>query len=233
MQKKDSVNSRAAAIRANTVPAAEQLAPSRMITYDRPAAGRRIMFVGNSITRHSPKPDIGWVHDWGMAASDISRDYVHLLIRRIRELEPNAEFCIAQMADWERQYWQGMSILEQYREAAAFNPDVIIMRVVENVPRDRLDEHPFAPCYEELLGFLNPTGRARIIITTSFWPAGGVDEAIRLVARRSGHPLVELGDLGVQDEMKAIGLFEHAGVAAHPGDAGMAAIADAIWQAWQ
>ena len=43
--------------------------------------------------------------------------------------------------------------------------------------------------------------------------------------------LVELGDLGEQDEMKAIGLFAHKGVANHPGDAGMAAMAERIYDA--
>lgn len=217
------------AIRANTVPAADQLAASQFVSFDRVPPGRRVLFVGNSITKHAPKPEIGWIHNWGMAASALDKDYVHLLIRKIRSQDAGAEFCIAQLASWERQYWQGPAILEQYREAAAFDPDVIIMRVAENVPRDRLAEHPFAPCYEELLQFLDPTHRARVIITTSFWPAGGIDEAIREVARRHGYPLVELGEMGLQVEMKAVGLFEHTGVAAHPGDVGMAAIAEAIW----
>ena len=53
--------------------------------------------------------------------------------------------------------------------------------------------------------------------------------AIRAVAQKRNYPLVELGALGMQDEMKALGLFEHTGVAVHPGDCGMAAISDAIW----
>ena len=53
---------------------------------------------------------------------------------------------------------------------------------------------------------------------------------IEELSREKGYPLVRLGDLGQDDKMKAVGLFEHKGVANHPGDLGMENIADRIFE---
>ena len=55
-----------------------------------------------------------------------------------------------------------------------------------------------------------------------------INGAIRQVAERHGSDFAELSDVLVPPENRAIGLFEHRGVANHPGDAGMACIADRI-----
>ena len=68
-----------------------------------------------------------------------------------------------------------------------------------------------------------------MILTTGFWHHPG-DDAIRELGKELNLPVVELGDLGERDDMKAIGLFEHRGVANHPGDLGMQTMSDRIFQ---
>jgi hypothetical protein len=70
-----------------------------------PSAIRRILFLGNSITLHGPKADIGWTGNWGMAASSEDKDYVHLVtsaLARAYRIEP--QIMVENIADFERNY---------------------------------------------------------------------------------------------------------------------------------
>ena len=215
----------------NTVSAQEQLSRSNFIKFDFPNNnGTRVMFVGNSITLHGIRPEIGWYHEWGMAASAKDKDYVHLLETKIKQLDPNATFCVCQVAEWERRYKEGSSVLSQYEAARAFNADLIILRFIENVPKEGYESDTFLCELDALVNYLNVTGKAKLIITTGFWRHPG-DSDIRTYANEKGITFVELGDLGENEQMKAVGLFEHKGVANHPGDKGMMAIASRIMEA--
>ena len=44
-----------------------------------------VLFLGNSITRHAPAPEIGWDFDWGMSASAEEKDYVHVAVKLLEE----------------------------------------------------------------------------------------------------------------------------------------------------
>lgn len=66
-------------------------------------------------------------------------------------------------------------------------------------------------------------------MTDLFWPNPAKDAEIRKAAEALHAPLVHIGDLGTRDDMKAVGLFEHGGVAAHPGDLGMKTIAERLF----
>lgn len=213
----------------NTVKSKNQLKDSKFVRFvNSGGKGKRIMFVGNSITLHGILPSIGWHHEWGMAASKMENDYVHILMAKINEIVSDSQYCICQVAEWESQYINGESRHYLFESARDFEADVIIVRFVENCDWNGFDEEAFKKQYDLLLGYLNKSQKARVILSTGFWrhPA---DDAIIQYARENNLPCVELGDLGELDEMKAIGLFEHDGVANHPGDMGMKNIADRIF----
>ena len=218
-------------IRKNTVKAENQLKETEYVTFENPQGkGVRVMFVGNSITLHGAAPDIGWNHRWGMAASAKDRDYVHRLMAKIDTVREDAAYCICQVASWERGYKDGTEkMYPLFESARAFRADILVLRFIENCPMDGFDGEMFQAELGKLRAYLNPAGTTKIVITTGFWHHCG-DEAIRQFAQARGIPLAELGDLGEKDEMKAIGLFEHEGVANHPGDLGMQKIAGRIYE---
>ena len=212
----------------NTVDATVQLKDSGAVRFfNLGGQGKRVMFMGNSMTLHGIKPDIGWHGEWGMAASCAEKDYVHCLMDAIEGATSDPVFCICQVAAWEYNYKNGSEFFPRYENAMAFNPDILVMRYIENCPKADFDPEVFKAESKVLLGKLCKDG-TQVILTTGFWRHPG-DEAIRQLGKELHLPVVELGDLGEQDEMKAIGLFEHKGVANHPGDLGMEHMANRIF----
>lgn len=218
--------------RNNTVEAKNQLKDTDLVTFINPEGSPRFMFLGNSITKHAPKEEIGWYGDYGMAASCEENDYVHLMMAAIREKYPNASFCITQGYRWEAQYWDDSSY-PYFEVARDYAADVLFFRIGDNVRYERLDEgHDLVTGTEDFLNFLCAP-HTKIIYSTCFWTRKRVDDEIIKVAERAGKPCTVLGDLGDNPEMRAVGLFEHSGVAWHPGDRGMKGIADRLLAAWE
>ena len=215
----------------NTVSAENQLRREDRFSGKDTRGGVRLLFVGNSITLHAPKPEIGWTHNWGMAASSEENDYVHQTMSLVRTIDPLADFRIAQIASWERAYWEGERQLADVRAARDWHSDIVIIRLCENTPEAALDEHPYAAALTDMMNFFTNDGEAKLIVTDLFWPNPRKDVEIQKAIARTGAKFVRIGDLGVMDSMKAIGLFEHTGVAAHPGDLGMKTIALRLFDA--
>lgn len=159
-----------------------------------------------------------------MAASAAEKDYVHLIINEIVKSKPDAGFCICQVAEWERNYENGGDIYPKFKAAQDFSADIIIMRCIENCPSEGFKPEIFNREYKALIDYLNSENKAQIILTTGFWKHIG-DNEIRRIAKERAYKIAELGEYGENDAMKAIGLFEHSGVANPPGDLGRRIIA--------
>ena len=213
-------------IEKNTVSSEAQVAEH--ILFENPLGrGKRVLFVGNSITRHGVKASVGWLNDWGMAASAKEKDYVHLVMKEVKQKDSDAVFCICQTSFWERAYADGESVYPMLAPAREFAADVIILRLGENCPLEGFDKHIFKKEYLKLVHYLDTTGKAQIILTSSFWKRDG-DDMIQEIADENAMEFIYLGDLGECADMRSDGLFAHAGVAHHPGDLGMQVIAERI-----
>ncbi len=216
---------------ANTVSAKGQLEPNRFVTFDLKADAKlRLLIVGNSITRHAPAPHIGWHGNHGMAASCEANDFVHRVRFALEAQYGDLSLCVAQAAEWERRYFEGEAPLDEfYTPARDFAADVVVIRLGENIPRDKNAELPCKPYYAEMVRFFaskNPA--ARVIVTDNFWKNPALDEAFREVAHENSWAFCPICDLELDERTMAKGLFKHTGVAAHPSDYGMQRIADRI-----
>lgn len=213
----------------NDVPAQGQLASDECVFVShRDDADIKLLFLGNSITRHGKKPDIGWFGDYGMAASCEQNDYVHVLLSMLERDGKKPSYCVCNMSEWESS-WNDALLGERYSKAAAFGADIVIIRLGENARLlDRAAE--FMPHYMHLIGFFAKSG-ARVVVTDLFWQYEPFDTLVKDMAKSNGYGFAQIHDLGNMDEMKAVGKFDHAGVAAHPSDAGMKKIAERIYRA--
>ena len=212
----------------NDVPAVGQLKGSDCISFETTEnADIKLLFLGNSITRHGKAENLGWCGDWGMAASSKENDYVHKLISKFCQKGVKVSVCIANLSDWERT--RNMDLLfTKYSSALRFDADYVIVRLGENACPDKyLSE--FELCYGELTDLFSRNG-AKIVLTDLFWEYEPFDNFVAELAKARGYAFAEIHDLGNDDEMKAIGKFSHNGVAVHPGDKGMAEIAERIFR---
>ena len=186
----------------------------------------KLLCIGNSITLHFPAPAIGWHGSWGMAASAPENDYAHRLTAMLRAAGKTVDLRLETIVATEREP-------ERFDETAfapflSYAPDVVVLRVGENVPDEKAEA--FGAAYEKLLGLFCRQTRAAVYAVGSFWKKDGVEDAMRRAAERAGVTYVSLAP--IQGEAyQAVGLFEHPGVAAHPSDKGMEAIAGIIFDA--
>lgn len=196
---------------------------------------RKVLFLGNSITKHGPKADIDWSGNWGMAASAEDKDYVHLVTKSLQSRPgPAPVVLVRNIADFERAH-AGYDIAGKLKEAVTFEADLIILAIGENVPALKTpeDKAKFQADVTTLLRTLQAGRQPTIIVRSCFWANTAKDDALRGACAAVGGTYVDISTLAKDERNYARSerAFKNAGVANHPGDQGMAAIADAITKA--
>ena len=191
---------------------------------------KRLLVVGNSISRHGSAEDLGWKGDWGMAASCAATDFAHRLQARLAAGQGKPVDLLVQAVGG----GTVVSKLAAAQELTALRADVIVIQLGEN---DREPEAVFLKNYAALVERLRQANPGAHLVCTGVWspPDGrsGRNDVIRAVCRQYGLPFADItavctnpGNYG-----SASGQWSHPGVRWHPGDGGMAGYAEAIFLA--
>jgi len=220
----------AARYQTNVVPASNQVKKtSEQFGVPPEKASRRVAFVGNSITRHGPKPSIGWVNDCGMAASSVDKDYVHLCATLLEKDVPGGSYKLINVAGTlERTFMRPEWKPERhFADLKAFKPDVVVFFFGANVPTT-YDQDPkaaartFGAAVEQLARYID-SGKTEFVISEGFYVRPALDAEKKSAAGRLGAKFVALDDIRRRDDTH--GRFNH------PGDLGMKLIAERFVEA--
>lgn len=183
----------------------------------------KILFMGNSITRHPPKTELGWDGDYGMAASRPENDYVHVLCDMLEKRGKHVICKAENISDIEVNPCE--EVVEKIKTLRDFGADIAIIRIGENVSDEKADEFgKFLP------SLINGFKKSAVFVVSSFWKQPKTIQITKEAAEKCGVNYISLESIQ-SEEYEAIGEFEHAGVAAHPSDKGMKAIAEMIFEA--
>ncbi len=199
------------------------------------AAIRRILFLGNSITLHGPNAEIGWAGNWGMAASSEDKDYVHLVTSAVaKHTGITPQIRVQNIADFERNY-ATYDVDGQMKELFAFDPDLVVLAIGENVPALTSPESQtqFKQGVTKILQCALAKRHPLVVVRSCFWPDAAKDQMLRQACEEADARFVDAAPLGADpaNAARSERAFQHEGVAGHPGDRGMKALADAIVQA--
>jgi hypothetical protein len=196
---------------------------------------KKVLFLGNSITKHGPKADIDWSGNWGMAASEEAKDYVHVFTKSLSDKQGRApEILVKNIAEFERSH-QGYDFVAKLKEAIDFQADLIVLAIGENVPALKTAEEKtkLQEAVTKLLTTLKGDRQPTILVRSCFWANAAKDEALCGACDAVSGIYADISALAKDKSLfgRAEREFKNAGVANHPGDAGMAAIADALLKA--
>lgn len=208
---------------------------------DDPAA-LRILYIGNSITRHAPSENLSWHHTAGMAASAEANDYAHTFARLVQSHLPARK-----VQTLFHTYGGSGSVahrLSALDRVLPLEPHVVVIQLGEH------EKEPDGTAllrenYARLLTAFDQQPSPPLVLCIGNWGstrdpahpaayagwAGEIERAMREVASAHRKPFVSLVAAATNPAHRNWG--EHPGVRWHPNDAGHAAYARLLFDAFR
>jgi len=142
---------------------------------------------------------------------------------------------VKNIADFERRLTD-YKLADELKEELAFEADVVIA-LGENASSPKTDEAKaqFETAFANLIAELKKHGQPRLFVRSQFWQDADKDRLMQKTCEAAGGTFVDISKLGLDEShyARAERKIEHPGVAGHPGEKGMQALADALWNAIQ
>ena len=195
---------------------------------------RKVVVLGNSITRHGVRKEVGWLSDYGMAASSTESDFCHVLQEGFWSQNPDVVVVFKNIAAWERDFSVDKELL---MGAVLEDADVVIVRLEENSPISSVLH--ISNGLTSLVDYIRETAGASVVITGCFWMSPKKNTILRRVAASlnllyislsfADHPYNKvINDGDATDTLGNIYHFNGQFVGTHPNDKGVRMIADAL-----
>jgi lysophospholipase L1-like esterase len=144
------------------------------------------------------------------------------------------EVKVKNIADFERSLTD-YKLADELKEELAFEADVIIVALGENASSPKTEEAKaqFETAFTNLFAELKKPGEPTIFVRSQFWQDAEKDQLLKKTCEAAGGTFIDISKLGFDESnyARAERKIEHAGVAGHPGDKGMKALADVLWDA--
>ena len=191
----------------------------------------RVLFKGNSITRHGVNKKLKWDRECGMAASDLSKDYVHQFAAKLQKAMPDKKVTIVYGS-------QNSSTIQKDQLQQA---DLVIVQngehFIASLPKFNAYPAMMRECLDKIKTF---PGNPRIIII-GVWcptPKGKYTEYIRKMEDIQSKFAEEYNAGFASVEKYAVdpscsGAGENSGVKWHPNDKGMEGYAEELFKVWR
>lgn len=194
--------------------------------------------IGNSITLHGIESI--WWNEIGMAASDEEHDYFHLVLKYLEDNNDSVNGVPYNFCEWETQSRDRDETLKLLDLYLGSELDLVTIQLGENV---QLGENisnleSYQKDFVSLINHVKEKApNARILVIDDFWSDGYRNERKKNAAEETGVEFVSLEGITnnreyycglntiVYDKDGGEHIVEHNGVAEHPGDKGMEAIA--------
>ena len=196
------------------------------------------VFLGNSVTCNELS-DLWW-SNCGMAATDDTRDYVHLLWNWLEEKKGKCFVKTVDLKSWELAQERDAE-LDKYKSCLSIDSDLVVVQCGENMASNKKSINAdFSSLFSTIKK--NAPNACILVLGGFLWPDTEVEAAKVDACEKSGVTFVDVSEFlkdyeskyksSVGTEVSGIDGQKHSidneVVAAHPNDAGMRCIAQII-----